>query len=91
MSNLSIIKTEIENYAGDSNLTEMQILEKLQNHYFKKKVNENLKLYKKGQKKVRDITKDLKISPRKFYALLEQKKISHKKYNKSDQEQAIDS
>ncbi|MDO6852140.1 hypothetical protein [Cellulophaga lytica] len=76
------IKLEIDNYAKDSNLTELQIVEKLEKHYFNKKVNDNLKLYKKGKKKVSDITKDLKISPRKFYAILEKKKIEHKKYNK---------
>ncbi|WP_027124725.1 hypothetical protein [Gelidibacter mesophilus] len=83
MSDLSNIKTDIENYAKDSNLTELQIVEKLENHFFNKKVNENLKLYKKGKKKVSEITKDLKISPRKFYAILEQKKIKHKTYNKN--------
>ena len=76
MSNLKDIKSEIENYANDSNLTELQIVDK--------KVNENLKLYKKGKKKVSEITKDLKISPRKFYAILEKKKIGHKKYKKSE-------
>ncbi|ADY29352.1 MULTISPECIES: hypothetical protein [Cellulophaga] len=79
---LKKIKLEIDNYAKDSNLTELQIVEKLEKHYFNKKVNDNLKLYKKGKKKVSDITKDLKISPRKFYAILEKKKIEHKKYNK---------
>lgn len=82
MSNLSKIKTEIENYANQSNFTELQIVEKLEKHYFNKKVNENLKLYKKRKKKVSEITKDLKISPRKFYAILEKKNIEHKKYNK---------
>ncbi len=82
MSNLKDIKSEIEKYANDSNLTELQIVEKLEKHYFDKKVNENLKLYKKGKKKVSDITKDLKIAPRKFYAILEKKKIGHKKYKK---------
>ena len=81
MRNLSNIKSEIENYANESNLTELQIVENLKNHYFNKKVNENLKLYKKGKKKVREITKDLKISPRKFYEILEKKKIEYKKYN----------
>ncbi|WP_435314403.1 hypothetical protein [Cellulophaga fucicola] len=79
---LNKIKLEIDKYAKDSNLTELQIVEKLEKHYFNKKVNDNLKLYKKGKKKVSDITKDLKISPRKFYAILEKKKIEHKKYNK---------
>ncbi len=83
MSNLSNIKLEIEKYANDSNLTESQVVKKLETYYFNKKVNENLKLYKKGKKKVSDITKDLKISPRRFYAILEKKKIGHKKYNKA--------
>lgn len=82
MSTLSNIKSEIENYANESNFTELQIVEKLEKYFFNKKVNANLKLYKKGKKKVSEITKDLKISPRKFYAILEQKKIQHKKYNK---------
>lgn len=72
MSNLTNIKSEIEKYANDSNLTELQIVEKLEKHYFDKK----------GKKKVSDITKDLKISPRKFYAILKKKKIGHKKYKK---------
>ncbi len=89
MSNLSKIKSEIENYVNDSNLTELQIVEKLENHYFNEKVSENLKLYKKGKKRVSDITKELKISPRKFYAILEKKKIEHKKYKKSDLKQDV--
>ncbi|WP_400077808.1 hypothetical protein [Winogradskyella sp. R77965] len=84
MSNLSNIKSEIEKYANEVNLTELQIVKKLEDHYFNKKINENLKLYKKRKKKVSDITKDLKISPRKFYAILEKKKIAHKKYKKED-------
>ncbi|MDO6489905.1 MAG: hypothetical protein ABJD66_03250 [Cellulophaga sp.] len=79
---LNKIKLEIDNYAKDSNLTELQIVEKLEKYYFNKKVNDNLKLYKKRKKKVSEITKDLKISPRKFYAILEKKKIEHKKYKK---------
>ncbi|WKB82980.1 hypothetical protein [Cellulophaga omnivescoria] len=79
---LNKIKLEIDNYAKNSNLTELQIVEKLEKHYFNKKVNDNLKLYKKRKKKVSEITKDLKISPRKFYAILEKKKIAHKKYKK---------
>ncbi|QFZ54623.1 hypothetical protein FEZ18_07355 [Oceanihabitans sp. IOP_32] len=82
MSNLKDIKSEIEKYTTDSNLTELQIIEKLEKHYFDKKVNQDLKLYKKGEKKVSEITKDLKISPRKFYAILKKKKIEHKKYKK---------
>jgi len=82
MSPLKNIKSEIESYASNSNLTELQIVEKLEKYFFNKKVNENLKLYKKGKKKVSEITKDLKISPRKFYAILENKNIEHKKYKK---------
>jgi predicted HTH domain antitoxin len=89
MSNLKDIKSEIEKYANNSGLTELQIIEKLEKHYFNKKVNENLRLYKKGDKKVNQITKDLKISPRKFYAILEKKKIEFKKYKKDDLKQNI--
>jgi hypothetical protein len=79
------IKQAIEAYASVSGLQESKIVKKLDTHYFNKRVNENLKLYKKQKKKVSDITKDLKISPRKFYAILEKKKIAHKKYNKGEQ------
>lgn len=82
MSTLTNIKSDITAYAKESNLTELQVVEKLKKYYFNKKVNQNLSLYKKGNKKVSEITKDLKISPRKFYAILEMKKIEHKKYNK---------
>lgn len=85
-ANLNTIKSEIENYAQAFNKTELQVVEQLNNYYFNKKVNENLKLYKKGKKKVSEITKDLKISPRKFYALLKKKKIAHKTYNKTQTE-----
>lgn len=74
---LSLIKAEIEQLASESNKTELQIIEKLNDYYFNKKVNENIKLYKKGKKKVRAITLDLQMSPRKFYAILEKKKIAH--------------
>ena len=60
---------------ADDNLLEKSFGTLRKNHFFNKKVNENLKLYKKGKKKVSEITKDLKISPRKFYAILEKKKI----------------
>lgn len=82
MSPLSNIKANIEAYATQSNLTELEIVKRLEKYFFNKKVNENLKRYKKGEKKVSEITKDLRISPRKFYAILEKKKIAHKKYNK---------
>lgn len=80
---LAQVKSELENYAKEANLTELQVVEKLNDYYFNKKVNENLKLYKKGKKKVREITRDLKISHRKFYAILERKKIPYTKYNKT--------
>ncbi|MBF8151512.1 hypothetical protein ITJ86_16535 [Winogradskyella sp. F6397] len=83
---LSNIKTDIEDYASDSKLTELEVLDKLKDYYFNKKVNENLKLYKKGKRKVSEITKDLKISPRKFYAILNKKKINYTKYNKNKDE-----
>jgi len=81
---LSKIKSELENYASESNLTELQVVEKLNDYYFDKKLKENLKLYTKGKKKVRDITKDLKISHRKFYEILEKKKVKYNKYKKAD-------
>lgn len=34
MSNLSKIKSEIENYSNESNLTELQIVDKLEKHFF---------------------------------------------------------
>ncbi|WP_179351930.1 hypothetical protein [Winogradskyella vidalii] len=84
---LSKLKTDLQSYAEEANLTELQVIEKLKDYYFNKKVTENLKYYKKGQKKVSEITKDLKISPRKFYAILKQKNIEHSTYKKSDSTQ----
>ena len=81
---LSKVKSELENYASKSKMTELQIIEKLNDYYFNKKLNDNLKLYKKGEKKVRDITKDLKISHRKFYEILEKKKVKYNKYKKAN-------
>jgi hypothetical protein len=85
-NNLSKVKSELETYASESNLTELQIVDKLKDYYFNKEVNENLKLYKKRNKKVSEITKDLKISPRRFYAILEKKKVEHTKYKKAENE-----
>nr|WP_321222782.1 hypothetical protein [uncultured Psychroserpens sp.] len=84
-TNLTNVKSVLESYASDSNLTETEVLDKLKDYYFNKEVSKNLKLYKKGKKKVSDITKDLKISPRKFYAILESKNVTHKKYNKNNE------
>ncbi|EGV42822.1 hypothetical protein BZARG_2791 [Bizionia argentinensis JUB59] len=82
-NNVSNLKLALEQYASESNLTELEVVEKLKDYYFNKKVTDNLKLYKKGQKKVSEITKNLKISSRKFYAILDKKKIEYTKYNKS--------
>ena len=83
-TNFNNLKSELEKYAIASNKTELQVVDQLKDHYFNKRVNENLKLYKRGKKKVSDITKDLKISPRKFYAILKKKNIEHKTYKKSN-------
>ncbi|TXE16723.1 hypothetical protein ES692_11730 [Psychroserpens burtonensis] len=85
-NSLSKIKSELETYARESNVTELQIIDQLKEYYFNKEVNENLKLYKKSKKKVSEITKDLRISPRKFYAILEKKKVEHTKYKKAKNE-----
>jgi hypothetical protein len=85
-NDLSKVKSELETYARESNITELQIINQLQDYYFNKEVNENLKLYKKRKKKVSEITKDLRISPRKFYTILENKKIEYTKYKKAKNE-----
>ncbi len=91
MSNhLSNIKLEIKKYANALDITEIEVVHKLKIHYFNVEVNKNLALYKKGKKKVREITKDLKISHRKFYAILEKKNIKHKKYNKASKVDVTD-
>lgn len=87
MSSLNNIKLEIENYKKESNLSELQIIAKLEKHYFNKKVTQNLRLYKKRKKRVSDITRELGISPRRFYAILEKKNIEHRKYNKNVSEE----
>ncbi|MBM1105645.1 hypothetical protein JQC67_05770 [Aurantibacter crassamenti] len=88
MRGLNKIKTEIEAFASDSKNSELEIIEALKNYYFNKAVTAEIKLYKKKKKKVAQITKDLKISHRRFYAILEDKKISFTKYNKSKPETA---
>lgn len=85
-SDLSKVKSELEHYASNSKLTELQVVEKLKTYYFNKKLNDNIKLYKKGTKKVKDITKDLKISHRKFYAILDTKNVKYTKYKKATTE-----
>lgn len=90
-NSLSKVKLEIEDYVSKTNLTELEVIEKLKEYYFNKRVNENLKLYKKGKKKVSEITRDLKISPRRFYAILKEKNIGHikTKYNMNPKEEII--
>ncbi|WP_456441594.1 hypothetical protein [Psychroserpens sp.] len=82
-ANLKEVKFQIENYASESNLSELEVIDKLKDYYFNKEVTKNLNFYKKKNKKVREITKDLKISHRKFYALLEKKNIEFKKYKRA--------
>lgn len=85
-SSIKDVRSELEKHADESKLSELQIVEKLYDYYFNKKITENLKLYKKGKKKVREITKDLKISHRRFYSILDKKNIEYTKYNKNKAE-----
>jgi uncharacterized protein (DUF2164 family) len=81
---LAKVKLELEKYVSESNLTELQVVDKLKAYYFNQKVNENIKLYKKRKKKVSEIIKDLKISSRKFYAILDKKNVDYIKYKKTE-------
>ena len=81
-TNLKEVKSQIEDYATQSNISEIEVVNKLKDYYFNKEVTKNIKLYKKKQKKVKEITKDLKISHRKFYEILEKKNVEFKKYKK---------
>ncbi|MEP5256176.1 MULTISPECIES: hypothetical protein [Winogradskyella] len=89
-TNLINVRKEVESYASQSKLTELEVVEKLKDYYFNKKVNENLTLYKKGKKKVSEINRDLKISSRRFYAILDKKNISYTKYNKSKNKEQVE-
>ena len=82
-ANLKEAKSQIENYASESNVTELEVIDKLKEYYFNKQVVKNITLYKKKKKKVSEITRDLQISSRKFYAILENKNIEFKKYKKA--------
>lgn len=86
MKGLQQIKTEIELLTSTSNKTELEIVGALHKYYFNKAVTAEIKLYKKKKKKVAEITKDLKISHRRFYKILEDKKVEFTKYNKSKEE-----
>ncbi|MEP2237701.1 MAG: hypothetical protein ABJI22_05010 [Maribacter sp.] len=88
MKGLQQIKSEIELLTSTSSKTELEVVDALQKYYFNKAVTAEIKLYKKKKKKVAQITKDLKISHRRFYKILEDKKIEFTKYNKSKEETA---
>ena len=83
MKGLQEIKAAIDHYVKTNNKTELEVVAALQDYYFNKAVSAEIKLYKKKKKKVAQITKDLKISHRRFYKILEDKKVEFTKYNKS--------
>ena len=87
MKGLQEIKSEIEQLVGTNGKTELEVVEVLHKYYFNKAVTAEIKLYKKKKKKVAQITKDLKISHRRFYKILEDKKVEFTKYNKSKEEE----
>tara|TARA_R110000737_G_scaffold317116_1_gene327643 strand:+ start:565 stop:837 length:273 start_codon:yes stop_codon:yes gene_type:complete len=87
MKGLQNIKSEIDHLVNSSNKTELEVVDALHNYYFNKAVTAEIKLYKKKKKKVAQITKDLKISHRRFYKILEDKKVKFTKYNKSKDEE----
>ncbi|WP_299318169.1 hypothetical protein [uncultured Maribacter sp.] len=86
MKGLQQIKSEIELLTSSNNKTELEVVDALHKYYFNKAVTAEIKLYKKKKKKVAQITKDLKISHRRFYKILEDKKVEFTKYNKSKEE-----
>lgn len=88
MKGLQQIKSEIELLTSSNNKTELEVVDALHKYYFNKAVTAEIKLYKKKKKKVAQITKDLKISHRRFYKILEDKKVEFTKYNKSKGEKA---
>ncbi|MFS4417470.1 hypothetical protein [Maribacter sp. 2307ULW6-5] len=83
MKGLLGIKKEVDAFCATSKYTELEVVEALKKHYFNKALKAELILYKKKKKKVAQITRDLKISHRRFYAILEEKNIPHTKYNKA--------
>ncbi|WP_405411733.1 hypothetical protein [Maribacter sp. Asnod1-A12] len=87
MKGLQQIKSEIELLTNSNNKTELEVVDALHKYYFNKAVTAEIKLYKKKKKKVAQITKDLKISHRRFYKILEDKKVEFTKYNKSKEEE----
>ncbi|WP_424003890.1 hypothetical protein [Maribacter sp. IgM3_T14_3] len=87
MKGLQEIKSEIDQFVSTNGKTELEVVDALHKYYFNKAVTAEIKLYKKKKKKVAQITKDLKISHRRFYKILEDKKVEFTKYNKSKEEE----
>ena len=87
MKGLQEIKTAIDLYVDDTNTSALKVVDALHKYYFNKAVTAEIKLYKKKKKKVAEITKDLKISHRRFYKILEDKKVEFTKYNKTKEEE----
>lgn len=87
MKGLQEIKSEIDQLVSSNGKTELEVVDSLHKYYFNKAVTAEIKLYKKKKKKVAQITKDLKISHRRFYKILEDKKVEFTKYNKSKEEE----
>ena len=83
MKGLQDIKAEIDQYVSSTNKPALEV----NKYYFNKAVTAEIQLYKKKKKKVAEITKDLKISHRRFYKILEDKKVEFTKYNKSKEEE----
>lgn len=83
MSDLKTIKTEIDEYALNSKKAPLEIIKVLEKFYFNKAVSAEIKFYKNRTKKVTQITKELKISHRRFYKILDDKNIEYTKYKKS--------
>ncbi len=72
------IISEIENFSKNSELIETQIIEELKEYFHLKKINEIVELYVNGTKKVKEICKDFKISPKTLYKALKRSKIKTK-------------
>jgi hypothetical protein len=86
MKGLQDIKSAIDLFVDNNNKSALEVVDALHKYYFNKAVTAEIKLYKKKKKKVAQITKDLKISHRRFYKILKDKKVEFTKYNKSKEE-----
>lgn len=80
---LTKITSEIDKLVENSNQTALDIIYELKEQYFQKLLKKNIELYTNKKKKVADITKELKISHKRFYKILEQENVSFTKYNKN--------